>query len=112
MNKSFKGMAIASAVAGLFAFSATAADTKAAPAKDGKAAAAQVKCTGINECKGKGACGGANHGCAGKNECKGKGWTMMTEADCKAKSGTVAAAEAPAAPAMAPAKAAEPAKKK
>ena len=29
---------------------------------------------GVNECKGKGACGGAGHDCAGKNECKGKGW--------------------------------------
>ena len=62
------------------------------PAKDTKAAAANVKCTGVNECKGKGACAGAGNACAGKNECKGKGVTSMTEADCKAKGGTVAAA--------------------
>lgn len=88
MNKSFKGMAIASAVAGMFAFTANAAEAPAAPAKDSKATSAKVQCLGVNECKGKGTCGGAN-GCAGKNDCKGKGTLMMTEADCKAKNGTV-----------------------
>jgi len=107
--KNVKGTMIASAVASLFAFSAYAADAKAAPAKDAKAAAADVKCTGVNECKGKGACAGASNACAGKNECKGKGVTKMTEADCKAKNGTVVADAAPAkkdekAPAAAPAK--------
>ncbi len=97
MKQSLRGMAIASAVAGLFAVSATAADARA-PAKDGKAAAAQVKCAHANECKGKGSCHGMGNGCAGSNECKGKGWNMMTEADCKAKNGTVMA-DAAAAPA-------------
>jgi uncharacterized membrane protein len=87
--KNVKGTMIASAVAALFAFGAYAADQ--APAKDTKAAAANVKCTGVNECKGKGACGGAGNACAGKNECKGKGVTAMTEADCKTKGGTVVA---------------------
>ena len=72
--KNVKGTMIASAVASLFAFGAFAADAKA-PAKDGKAAAANVKCTGVNECK-------------------GKGVTSMTDAVCKAKGGTVVA-EAP-----------------
>jgi uncharacterized membrane protein len=91
--KNVKGTMIAGAVATMFAFGAYAADKaadKAAPAKDDKAAA-QVKCTGINECKGKGACAGAGNACAGKNECKGKGITKATEADCKAKKGTVVA---------------------
>src|SRR5688572_32963747 len=74
--KNVKGTMIASAVASLFAFGAYAADAKA-PAKDTKAAAANVKCTGVNECKGKGACAGAGNACAGKNECKGKGVTAM-----------------------------------
>jgi uncharacterized membrane protein len=87
-----KSTLVASAVASLFAFGAYAADK--APAKDGKAAAASVKCTGVNECKGKGACAGAGNACAGKNECKGKGVTTLPEADCKAKGGTVVA-EAP-----------------
>ena len=96
MKQSFKGMAIASAVAGLFEVSANAADAKA-PTKEGKAAAAQVKCAHANECKGKGACHGMGNGCAGNNECKGKGWNMMTEAECKAKNGSVMA-DAAAAP--------------
>ena len=86
-----KSTLVASAVASLFAMGAYAADKAPAPAKDSKAAAANVKCTGVNECKGKGACAGAGNACAGKNECKGKGVTAMTEADCKTKGGTVVA---------------------
>mgnify|MGYP001256341645 CR=1 FL=1 len=100
--KNMKGTMIASAVASLFAFGAYAADAKA-PAKDTKAAAGNVKCTGVNECKGKGACAGASNACAGKNECKGKGVQAMTEADCKTKGGTVVA-EAPKKDEKAPAK--------
>lgn len=83
-----KGTLIAGAVASMFAMGAFAAD---APAKDAKAAG-NVKCVGLNECKGKGACGGAGNDCAGKNACKGKGVMPMSEADCKAKKGTVAVA--------------------
>ena len=90
--KNVKGTMIASAVASLFAFGAYAADAKAdskAPAKDSKAAAANVKCTGVNECKGKGACGVAGkHECAGENECKGKGWVQLSKDECKQKGGT------------------------
>ena len=64
--------------------------TDKAPKKDSKQAPAQVRCGGVNDCKGKGECGGASHDCAGKNECKGKGWISASEADCKAKGGTVA----------------------
>lgn len=81
-----KGTLVVGAVAGLFAMGAYAGDA----AKDTKEAA-KVKCVGLNECKGKGACGGAGNDCAGKNACKGKGVTPMTEADCKAKKGTVVA---------------------
>ena len=52
---------------------------------------AKVKCMGVKECKGKGACKSATSSCKGMNECKGKGVTPMSEADCKAKKGTVAA---------------------
>jgi uncharacterized membrane protein len=85
-----KQTVVASAVAALFAMGALAGENKA-PAKGDKAAAAAVKCTGVNECKGKGSCHGAGNACAGKNECKGKGVTAMSEADCKAKGGTVLA---------------------
>ncbi|MEW6433081.1 MAG: hypothetical protein AB1730_16380 [Myxococcota bacterium] len=81
-----KGVMLASAVASLFASAALAADK--APKKDAKGTApAEVRCEGVNECKGKGACGGATHGCAGQNECKGKGWVVMSEKECKAKGG-------------------------
>jgi len=83
---------LAAAVASMFAGAAYAGDPpKDAKKADAKDTAAQIKCTGVNECKGKGACGGANHGCAGNNECKGKGWITLAEKDCKAKGGTVLA---------------------
>jgi uncharacterized membrane protein len=88
MKKSTKGMVIASAVAALFASQAFGGD-KAAPKKDTKQTADKVRCGGINECKGKGECGGANGACAGTNECKGQGWFFSTEKDCKAKGGKV-----------------------
>lgn len=52
----------------------------------------QVKCVGVNECKGQGACHMPNgHACAGQNECKGKGWISVPAADCSANGGTVLA---------------------
>lgn len=53
-------------------------------------ASGNVKCMGVNECKGQGQCGvpGA-HSCAGQNECRGKGWISLPEAECNAKGGTV-----------------------
>ena len=65
-----KGTLIAGAVAGMFAMGAFAADP--APAAKDTKEAAKVKCVGLNECK-------------------GKGVTPTTEADCKAKKGTVVA---------------------
>jgi hypothetical protein len=87
MKNPLSGLAIASAVAALLAGSALAAD-KAAPKKDAKEPA-KVRCGNINECKGKGECGGATTSCAGTNECKGKGWIQVSEKECKAKKGTV-----------------------
>jgi len=51
-----------------------------------------VKCYGINECKGHGACGApdGSHDCAGKNSCKGKGWVKVeSEKACTDKGGEV-----------------------
>ena len=48
-----------------------------------------VKCSGINSCKGKGACHGVDHGCAGNNTCKGKGWIRVSPEECKKKGGKV-----------------------
>lgn len=46
------------------------------------------ECSGVNSCKGTGACGGKGHGCHGKNACKGQGWIKATATECAAKKGT------------------------
>ena len=61
-----------------------------APAVVSAAAAAKVHCEGVNACKGKSGCKGADNACKGQNGCKGKGWMEMSEKQCKAKGGTVA----------------------
>jgi hypothetical protein len=84
MKKTLKGAVIASAVASLFAAGAFAGDAPAPAASKG------VKCSGVNSCKGTGACAGASNSCAGKNSCKGTGWSYTkTESDCTAKGGKV-----------------------
>ena len=55
----------------------------------GGMADAKVKCSGINACKGKGACATKTHACAGHNACKGKGWVKVSAAECAEKKGTV-----------------------
>jgi hypothetical protein len=83
LKETVKGAVIVGMVASMFSGGVALADKKA---EEGKS----VKCAGVNECKGKGACAGANNACAGKNECKGKGVVSMAEKDCKAKGGSVA----------------------
>ena len=78
--KTAKGALIAAAVAGFF----TTAAPMVASAKD-----AGVHCQGVNACKGKGGCKGADNACKGQNGCKGKGWMEMSEKKCSAKGGTV-----------------------
>ncbi len=66
--------------------------TATAFGQDKKEAKKGVKCSGINECKGKGECGAADgsHACKGKNGCKGKGWVNAADAKaCTDKKGTV-----------------------
>jgi hypothetical protein len=93
MKNSMKGALLAATVAGLFG--CVKKDTKAASTETGAMTATtdKVHCLGVNECKGKGACGAADgsHSCAGKNECKSKGWIEITGAECTEKGGTVAA---------------------
>jgi hypothetical protein len=85
LKETVKGAVIVGMVASMFAGGAALAN-KGGDKAEGKS----VKCAGVNECKGKGACAGANNACAGKNECKGKGVVSLAEKDCKAKGGTVA----------------------
>lgn len=78
-HHTLKGIALATAAAGLFSVAGLAvADSKAA-GEDAK-----IKCEGVNGCKGKGACQGAKNACRAKNSCKGKGFMMMKKKDCEA----------------------------
>ena len=88
MNRRIFGAAVAFAAATLVTNNAFAGEKVVEKKTEKK----QIKCAGMNECKGKGACGAADgsHACAGKNECKGKGWNMSdTEAACTKAKGTV-----------------------
>ncbi len=75
--KKLTGFAAATAAAGMFAVIA------AAPVA---AQAANVKCEGVNACKGHSDCKSAGGSCKGLNACKGQGFKEMSKADCdKAK---------------------------
>ena len=53
------------------------------------AQAAQVKCQGVNACKGQGACKTASNECKGQAACKGQGWINASAENCKAWGGKV-----------------------
>ncbi|MBI3776633.1 MAG: hypothetical protein HY273_14005 [Gammaproteobacteria bacterium] len=82
--KKLSGVALAAAAAGLLLSGAVFADEGAA----GKTADANIKCAGINACKGQTACKSASNECKGKNSCKGKGFLAVSKEDCVAKKGT------------------------
>ena len=73
-----KSFIIASAAAVLF----TAGGSGMASAEEGDEA--EIKCEGVNSCKGQSACKTAGSSCAGHNECKGKGFLKLSKADCEA----------------------------
>jgi len=75
-----KGAFIAAAVAGLL--------TAGAPVLASAKETAKVHCAGVNACKGKGGCKGADNSCKGQNGCKGKGFVDMSEKKCQEKGGT------------------------
>ena len=51
--------------------------------------AAEVKCFGINGCKGQNDCMTAKNACKGQGTCKGKGFLKMTKAECNNAGGKV-----------------------
>ena len=87
IKEAMKGAVIAGAIASMLSGGAALAKGKG----DKSAGKDEVKCAGINSCKGTGACSGADNSCAGKNGCKGRGWMHASAKDCKAKGGTVVA---------------------
>lgn len=82
MNAKTTGAAIAVAAAALFL---------AGPIVPANAAShAQVKCSGINSCKGTSECKTATSACKGQNSCKGHGWVhTKTAKECQEKGGKV-----------------------
>ena len=76
------GASLALAAAALFAVGSMTVATEAQAAK-------KVACTGVNSCKGHGACKTAANACKGKNGCKGQGVSMMSKSKCMKKGGTV-----------------------
>lgn len=88
MKAAFKGAAVASAVAALFA-TAQAQTNKTQPAEKKDKAGKMVNCQGINACKGQSACMTKDSSCSGMNACKGQGWLKVSEKECKAKGGKV-----------------------
>ncbi len=99
MNKSYKTIITAAAIAGLYmgalAAKSYGADAGAAAPAGQKAQDAKDSCKGKNDCKGKGGCGSSDNGCKGKNSCKGKGGcntvamghSCAGKNDCKGKGG-------------------------
>jgi hypothetical protein len=82
-----KGITIATAVASM-----VLAGTVTSMAQD-KTKTDVIKCAGLNDCKGKGACkAAAMNDCKGKNACKGKGFVeTKTTKECTEKGGKVLA---------------------
>ena len=87
MDRRSKGALVAISVAALFS-----AGSAFATSHDGggEKKDAKVKCTGVNDCAGKGGCASASNDCAGKNKCKGQGVVMMNAEECKQKGGKTA----------------------
>lgn len=81
--KKLSGIALASAAATMLL---AGVSTTAVNADEMKPA--EVKCSGINSCKGTSACATATSSCAGHNSCKGHGWIKTTAEECKEKGGT------------------------
>ncbi|WP_421880328.1 hypothetical protein [Pacificispira sp.] len=84
IQKKSVGATLATAAAALFI---SGAAVSVAPTASH---ASEVKCAGINDCKGHGACASASNSCKGLNECKGHGWVPAASAEeCTSKGGNV-----------------------
>jgi RNA polymerase sigma-70 factor (ECF subfamily) len=79
---------VLAAAAGALFLAGAAAPAAADDAKDG-----EIKCEGVNSCKGHGACATLWNECGGKNECKGKGFVLMKLEECAAAQAELGAAE-------------------
>lgn len=79
--KKLTGTVLATAAAALFV--SGCASTSQPQASSGSAAqTAQVKCTGVNACKGRSSCKTSASSCKGLNACKGQGFVLMDADTC------------------------------
>jgi hypothetical protein len=78
-----KSFSIATAVALLFITGGVVAN-----ANEGTKAV-QVRCAGINSCKGQSFCATAKNACAGQNACKNQGWLEVSRKECLTKGGRI-----------------------
>ncbi len=85
-SNKISGVLLATAAAALFSTATIATATE-------QSAPAQVKCSGVNACKGMSECASASNACQGQNSCKGHGWMHMSKSDCVAKGGVIMADE-------------------
>jgi uncharacterized membrane protein len=82
-RKKMTGLLLATTAAALFG------SANIATAAEETAKSADVKCMGINACKGTSECATATSSCKGSNSCKGQGWVHTSKEDCTAKGGKV-----------------------
>ena len=80
-KQKLSGAALAVAAAGFIG--AGAMTTLATPAVAGD----NVKCYGVNSCKGHNDCAGENNSCKGMGSCKGQGFLVMSAEECESKGG-------------------------
>ena len=79
-RRKFASIALAGAAAAMFA---------AAPVTAVHAAKGDVKCFGVNKCKGHNDCKTATNACKGHASCKGSGFVKMSKHACKEIGGSV-----------------------
>ena len=77
MNNKIKKTGVVLATAAAAAFALAPMTSAVAASKH------QVKCHGVNGCKGKSSCKTAKSMCKGHNACKGKGFVMVSKKACK-----------------------------
>jgi hypothetical protein len=79
--KKVTGTVLATAAAALFLSGCATSESK--PASSGSSAsAAQVKCVGVNACKGRSSCKTSASACKGQNACKAQGFVLMDSSTC------------------------------
>ena len=78
--KRLAGTALATAAAALFVSGCAATGENTSGTNS--ASAAQVKCAGVNACKGRSSCKTGASSCKGLNACKGEGHVMLDAATC------------------------------